>query len=72
MKTLNFIRRTGTDGDLHLTIPVKVPNSTVEITVVMNVINNDMKKHYNFDDLAGRLTWKGNAVKEQRRLRDEW
>lgn len=27
---------------------------------------------YDFSDLAGKLEWDGNAVFEQRRLRDEW
>ena len=27
---------------------------------------------YDFSDLAGKLEWKGNAIIEQRRLRDEW
>lgn len=72
MKTLNFIRKTGTDGRLHLNIPVEVPNTTVEVTVVMNVINKEKQNKFDFNDLAGRLNWKGNAVMEQRRLRDEW
>ena len=29
-------------------------------------------KPYDFSDLAGQLTWKGDAVAEQRILRDEW
>ena len=27
---------------------------------------------YDFSDLAGKLEWQGDAVEEQRRLRDEW
>ncbi|MFZ4477481.1 MAG: hypothetical protein ACOYPR_19965 [Saprospiraceae bacterium] len=27
---------------------------------------------YDFSDLAGKLQWRGDAVAEQRRLRDEW
>ena len=27
---------------------------------------------YDFSDLVGRLTWKGDALAEQKRLRDEW
>lgn len=29
-------------------------------------------RKYNFSDLAGKLKWKGDAVAEQRTLRDEW
>lgn len=27
---------------------------------------------YNFSDLVGQLEWQGDAVAEQRRLRNEW
>ena len=27
---------------------------------------------YDFSDLVGRLTWKGDALAEQKRMRDEW
>lgn len=30
------------------------------------------KLSYDFSDLAGQLTWQGNAVAVQRSLRDEW
>ena len=35
-------------------------------------IVDDAKPKYDFSDLVGRLEWNGDAVKEQRRLRDEW
>jgi hypothetical protein len=30
------------------------------------------KSKYDFSDLAGRLTWRGDAVAVQKELRDEW
>ncbi|MBV5279894.1 MAG: hypothetical protein J0651_01045 [Actinobacteria bacterium] len=30
------------------------------------------KATYDFSALAGRLKWSGNAIKEQRKIRDEW
>jgi hypothetical protein len=30
------------------------------------------RRKYDFSDLAGKLEWKGDALKEQRKLRDEW
>ncbi len=27
---------------------------------------------YDFSDLVGKLSWRGDALKEQRRIRDEW
>ena len=35
-------------------------------------IGKEPKQRYDFSDLVGRLEWKGDAVAEQRRLRDEW
>jgi hypothetical protein len=28
--------------------------------------------HYDFSDLAGKLEWNGDAVAQQRLMRDEW
>jgi len=72
VKTLKFLRKTVEDGNLQLNIPVEVPNTTVEIIVVMNVMYKGKQKRYDVSDLAGRLRWKGDAIMEQRRLRDEW
>jgi hypothetical protein len=33
---------------------------------------NGKSRRFSFADLAGTLRWKGDAVAEQRRLRDEW
>jgi len=30
------------------------------------------KKNYDFSGVSGRLKWSGDAIKEQRKLRDEW
>ena len=27
---------------------------------------------YNFSDIVGKLEWQGDAVQEQRKIRDEW
>ena len=33
---------------------------------------NGRAQRYDFSDLTGRLQWRGDAVAEQRRLRNEW
>lgn len=33
---------------------------------------NSQKPKYDFSDLAGKLQWRGDALTEQRRMRDEW
>jgi len=30
------------------------------------------KESYDFSSLSGRLKWTGDAVEEQRKIRDEW
>ena len=35
-------------------------------------VKNGKKPKYDFSDLAGRLQWQGDAVAEQRKMRDEW
>ncbi len=34
--------------------------------------NQIIKQSYDFSDLQGKLTWSGDAVAQQRSLRDEW
>lgn len=45
-----------------------------EILAVLNPVSSDEKQKpsYDFSDLVGRLTWRGDAVTMQRNLRDEW
>ena len=33
---------------------------------------NGRGQRYDFSDLTGRLQWRGDAIAEQRRLRNEW
>jgi putative addiction module CopG family antidote len=45
-----------------------------EILLILNPISSagKLKPSYDFSDLVGRLTWRGDAVTMQRNLRDEW
>lgn len=56
------------NGHVLLDIPTKYKNSDVEVLVVINPI----KKKYSFSDIIGKLEWKGEPVKEQRKIRNEW
>jgi len=33
---------------------------------------NTINQKYKFSDIAGKLEWQGDAVQEQRKIRDEW
>ena len=55
-------------------ISLEVPREFSKYTfrIVMIPIAEETKPRYDFSDLVGKLQWDGDAVKEQRRLRDEW
>lgn len=46
------------------------------VTIVQPASTPDAKepapRKYDFSDLAGKLEWKGDALAQQRLLRDEW
>ena len=53
-----------------ITVEKEVP---VIVTFLEDVIEEkEPVKKYRFSDLAGRLEWTGDAVAQQRALRDEW
>ncbi|NDJ16893.1 hypothetical protein [Myxacorys almedinensis] len=45
---------------------------SAEVELSKQARTGSEKSGYDFSDLAGRLTWQGNAVSLQRTLRDEW
>lgn len=62
---------------ITIKIPPKYVNHNLEILVypveeVEKIINNKKSFKYNFSDLAGKIKWKGDAVAEQRKLRNKW
>jgi len=46
----------------------------VKVIVLANnePIKTQKKAPYDFSDLVGKLIWKGDALSQQRALRDEW
>jgi hypothetical protein len=61
-------------GHLHLDIPTQLAPGAVNVVLVVSAISPvpSQKPNYDFSDLAGKLTWQGDAVAMQRMLRDEW
>jgi len=74
MEVLQLTMAVDASGHLRLDIPTQLPPGQVNIVLVLNpvVTSATQKPNYDFSDLAGRLTWRGDAVDEQRALRDEW
>lgn len=71
MKIHRLKIKTGADGYIHLDVPTDVIEHEVEVVVVISEV---AEKAFTkgFSDLVGKLKWQGDAVMEQRRLRDEW
>ena len=57
-----------------LTFVLLVPRefSAYTCRVIVVPLQEVKKQKYDFSDIVGKLQWKGDAVAEQRRLRDEW
>jgi hypothetical protein len=61
-----------TNGSITIAIPEEYANKELEVTIrpIASLGNN--KKKYDFSDIIGKLQWKGDALEEQKKLRDEW
>jgi len=53
-------------------LPEEYTNHKVEVIVLSLEEKEEPKKKYDFSDLVGKLKWEGDALAEQRKLRDEW
>ena len=56
------------------TVSITIPSEFIDldIEIVAFPASESKKAPYDFSGLAGKLKWRGDAVKEQRKLRDEW
>ncbi len=57
---------------LSIELPEEYTNHKVEVIVLSLEEKEEPKKKYDFSDLVGKLKWEGDALAEQRKLRDEW
>ena len=59
---------------IHLQNHEQFLNQQVKVIVLSEEkpIQTVSKPRYDFSDLSGKLAWSGDAVAEQRALRDEW
>lgn len=62
------------NGEVKLKEKINVEKGVpVIVTFLEDMIEKEKPvKKYRFSDLAGRLEWTGDAVAQQRALRDEW
>jgi len=55
---------------VRIPIPSEFRNVTIEI--LLFPATEQKSTTYDFSTFTGKLDWRGDAVKEQRKLRDEW
>jgi hypothetical protein len=70
VQTINI--KTTATGHLLLDIPTTYLEKDLEVVLVINETKKQTPVHYDFSDLIGKLDWKGDALAEQKRLRNEW
>jgi hypothetical protein len=74
MEVLQLTTTINPSGHLLLDIPTQLAPGQVNIVLVLTpvVVSKAQNANYDFSDLAGQLTWQGDAVAVQKALRDEW
>lgn len=60
----------GTDGRWRLDVPVELPAGPVELVVVVGGSPQPNGSKYNLAGVVGKLEWQGDALEEQRKLRN--
>ena len=71
MPAVRTITRPPLSDSVVVHIPKEYQSYSLEI-IIVPVENEVAKRKYDFSDLVGRLEWRGDAVAEQRKMRDEW
>jgi len=74
---MNVVRKIieNTSDTITIELPKEYQNKKVEVIVLPleeAPVAEEKRKKYDFSDLVGKLKWEGDAVAEQRKLRDEW
>ena len=60
----------GPDGRLRLDVPVELPAGAVELVLVVGSTPPTNGSKYDFAHVVGKLQWQGDALEEQRKLRN--
>ncbi len=71
MTTVKTSASVDNDGHLRVDVPTQLPPGQVDVVLVIDT-DPTPRRTYDFSDVAGKLNWRGDAVAEQRSLRDEW
>jgi hypothetical protein len=77
MEVLKHTTEIDQTGQLNINLSTNLEAGKVELIVIVNPVIEKTKRDpkdpkYDFSDLADKLSWQGDAVATQRKLRDEW
>lgn len=64
--------RIESNGHLHLDVQTQLPAGEADVALTISASDVAKNNRYEFSDIAGRLAWRGDAVAEQRGIRNEW
>jgi len=63
------------NGHILVDLPTKYDDCKIEMVIVLNKLNDTNEissSKYDFSQFCKKLEWDGDAIKEQRVLRNEW
>ena len=80
MLTLTLKKKTKSDGHLVLDVPTTLIDKNVEVVItikeqkdILPQPNSEKKAaKFDFSHLYRKLEWKGDALREQKKIRSEW
>lgn len=73
MQTIPASGKVDQNGRLHVEADTNLPQGDVEVMLLIEPkYGGHPCRRYDFSDIVGKLQWRGDAVKTQRALRDEW
>lgn len=74
MEVIKLTAEIDNRGKLKIDLPTNLKAGEVDLVVIVNPVpkKNQRQNTYDFSNLAGELSWRGDAVTIQRKLRDEW
>ena len=73
MEVLRLTTEIDRAGQLKIDLPTNLEAGKVDLVVIVNPVTDrdERQNSYDFSDLEGTLSWKGDAIATQRQLRDE-
>jgi hypothetical protein len=71
---MNAVRKIIDNSTNPLTIELPQGYENKKLEVIVMALDDSVNSHgkYDFSDLTGKLEWRGDALGEQKKLRDDW